>query len=192
MCVCQSLRPLGVEAVCLCGCSKFPWQTWPKHHLDLVMCTKKKKKASSTTPLLFFLYKHVLLISWNTLRFFFAVLQCHHKTMFFVLCISYELTILSIFVPTEEVLICWLTHWGPVFLLSDWGFFHCCYISGCYCWPRCSPGKIFSPFPKRYNPHTHHTVSDPCLHDTWQIQCGVCVWACEHGMNVCVHVCVNV
>lgn len=171
VCVRQPLQPLGVEALCFCGSSKFPWQMWPEYHLDLGMCTKKLPFYNSAIIL-----KHVLPISPNTLCcfFFFAVLQCHYKTMFFVLCISYELTILSIFVPTEEVLISLVPRWGPVFLLSQSGFFHCCYISGCYCWLPCSSGKIFSPFPKRYNPHTHHTVSDPCLIDTWQIHSGVC------------------
>lgn len=169
---------------------------WPKRHLDF---GNGHRNAASTAPLFSFspqtcasnLSKH-----WT---FFFAVSQCHYKTMFFLLCISYELTILSIFVATEEVVICSVTRWGPGFLLSESGFFQCCYISGCYCWPCCSPGKIFSTFPKRYNPHTHHTVSDPCLHDTWQIHCGVracvCVRACEHErvctlLCVCVNMCV--
>lgn len=133
---------------------------WSEHHLDLGMCTKK-------TPLLLVTLRTCASNhSKHSALSFFAVLQCHYQTMFFVLHISYELEILPIFVSIERFLIRGVTRWGPAFLLSVRGFFRCCYISGCYCWPSNSPGKIFSPFPKRYNPHTHHTVSDPCLHDT--------------------------
>lgn len=105
------------------------------------------RKTCTALPL-FFLLKHVLPICRITWRSFsFAVLQCHYKTMFFVLHISNELVILPISVPRGRVSDLWSRlAWGPAFLLSLRGFFCCCYISGCYCWPSCSPGKIFSPF----------------------------------------------
>lgn len=106
-----------------------------------------RRKTRTALPL-FFLLKHVLPICRNTWRSFsFAVLQCHYKTMFFVLHISYELVIPPISVPRGRVSDLWSRlAWGPAFLLSLRGFFRCCYISGCYCWPSSSPGKIFSPF----------------------------------------------
>lgn len=159
-----------------------------------------RRKTCTALPL-FFLLKHVLPICRNTWRSFsFAVLQCHYKTMFFVLHISNELVILPISVPRGRVSDLWSRlAWGPAFLLYCEGSFAAVIFQAVIVGPLAAPVRSLVLFPKRYNPHTHHTVSDPCLHDTWQVHSGVhvcvCVWVCEQGMmgvrfyvGLCFHV----
>lgn len=178
--VCVSVSVTTGGRGCVYTWLKFPWQMWSEHHLDLGMSTRK-------TPVLQLRY-----YSFSTNMCF----QSQHSVLFFlcsftmslennVLCFAHLCLSLC---PQKRF---WSVESfaGAQLSSCQWGFFRCCYISGCYCWPSCSLGKIFSPFPKRYNPHTHHTISDPCLHDTWQVHCGACVWACKQEL-MCAHLCV--